>query len=88
MPVPQTVAGAYAKIEAHEDLCAERYANIHTSMDETSANIKNLYNLAWKATCAIVALLVTIVISLANAFYGLQTSHDNQKRIQAVAPQI
>lgn len=25
----QTVAGAYAKIEAHEDLCAERYRTIY-----------------------------------------------------------
>lgn len=34
----QTVAGAYAKIEAHEDLCAERYRNIH----EAIADMKSL----------------------------------------------
>lgn len=25
--------GAYARIEAHEDLCAERYRNIHQALD-------------------------------------------------------
>lgn len=29
----QTVAGAYAKIEGHEQLCAERYRNIHGRLD-------------------------------------------------------
>ncbi|WP_332772922.1 hypothetical protein [Phenylobacterium sp.] len=29
----QTVAGAYAKIKAHDDLCAERLLNIHGRID-------------------------------------------------------
>lgn len=29
----QTVSGAYAKIEGHEELCSERYANIHGRID-------------------------------------------------------
>jgi hypothetical protein len=28
----QTVAGAYAKIDAHEDLCAERYKGINEKL--------------------------------------------------------
>lgn len=30
----KTVAGAFAKIEAHEDLCAERYAGINRTLNE------------------------------------------------------
>lgn len=30
----QTVAGAYGKIEAHEELCAERYKNIHGRLND------------------------------------------------------
>lgn len=30
----QSVAGAFAKIEAHEDLCAERYTNIQSAIAE------------------------------------------------------
>jgi predicted negative regulator of RcsB-dependent stress response len=37
----QTVAGAYAKIEAHEDLCAERYSNIHDKLGELRDDAKN-----------------------------------------------
>ncbi len=29
---PMTVAGAYAKIESHEQLCADRYANIYAML--------------------------------------------------------
>ena len=32
----QTVAGAYARIDAHEDLCAERYGNIHRALADLS----------------------------------------------------
>lgn len=30
----QTVAGAYQKIDAHEDLCAERYRQINETLGE------------------------------------------------------
>ena len=36
----QTVAGAYAKMEAHEELCAERYARIHDSIGDLKAGAK------------------------------------------------
>lgn len=36
----QTVAGAYAKIESHEDLCSERYRAIHETLGEMKADSK------------------------------------------------
>jgi hypothetical protein len=36
----KTVAGAYQKIEAHEDLCAERYRNIHETLGELKDGMK------------------------------------------------
>lgn len=36
----QTVAGAYDRIAAHEDLCAERYRAIHETMGDVKADLK------------------------------------------------
>lgn len=36
----QTISGAYDRIESHEDLCAERYANIHASIGDIKAWMK------------------------------------------------
>lgn len=36
----QTVAGAYAKIESHEELCAERYRNIHSALEDLKDGIE------------------------------------------------
>lgn len=36
----QTVAGAYAKIEGHEELCAERYTNIREDISDIKAWMK------------------------------------------------
>ena len=36
----QTVAGAYQKIEGHEELCAERYKNIGERLDEMKGGAK------------------------------------------------
>lgn len=49
-----TVAGAYEKIEAHEDLCAERYKNIH----EKLGDLKGTLN---KAVWGIVTVLISVI---------------------------
>lgn len=36
----QTVAGAYDRLEAHEDLCSERYRAIHSTLGELKDDIK------------------------------------------------
>lgn len=51
----QTVSGAYAKIEAHEDLCAERYGNIHTTLTELKDGQKSHGRAAWGIALALVA---------------------------------
>jgi hypothetical protein len=51
----QTVSGAYAKIEAHEDLCAERYGNIHTTLSELKEGQKGHGRAAWGIALALVA---------------------------------
>lgn len=50
----QTVAGAYAKINAHEDLCAERYRGIHGAIAELKGFLR------WIST-GIVAVLVSLL---------------------------
>lgn len=37
---PQSVSGAYDRITAHEDLCAERYANIHSAIADVKATLQ------------------------------------------------
>jgi hypothetical protein len=61
MTEKQTVAGAYAKIEAHEDLCAERYKNIHDSMGD----LKGLIHWIIKGLAGLVfALLAWMAVQI------------------------
>lgn len=53
MSEPKTVGGAYAKIEAHEDLCAERYANIHSTLADLKAGQGNHSKAAWGIVLAL-----------------------------------
>lgn len=49
----QTVAGAYQKIEAHEDLCAVRYAAINVTLGELKQGQKAHSNAAWGIVLAL-----------------------------------
>jgi hypothetical protein len=51
----QTVAGAYAKITAHEDICAERYGNIHSTLSDLKDGQKSHGRAAWGIALALVA---------------------------------
>ena len=42
MPSGQTVGGAYDRIQSHEELCAERYRNIHASMGDLKSDLRLL----------------------------------------------
>lgn len=56
----QTVASAYARIESHEDLCAERYGNIHTAITELKADIsgskRTIDKIVWLALTTLIAV--------------------------------
>lgn len=47
----RTIAGAYQKIEAHEELCAERYRNINASISDLKGLLK--WALAFVATTCV-----------------------------------
>lgn len=53
----QTVAGAYAKIEAHEDLCAERYKNIHDAIAGLKDGQKSATRAVWGVVLALIGWL-------------------------------
>jgi hypothetical protein len=48
----RTTAGAYAKIEAHEDLCAERYRAINETLGELKSDGKAQSALLCGASCS------------------------------------
>jgi len=62
----QTVAGAYAKIEGHEELCAERYAEIGQTLGDLKADARDQHKLLWSILLsvagAMAATLGTIVL--------------------------
>ena len=53
----QTVAGAFQKIEAHEDLCAARYEAINDTLKELKGSAKQHERAAWGIVLALVAWL-------------------------------
>jgi hypothetical protein len=55
----KTVASAHAKIEAHEDICAERYKNIHGAIADLKDGQKWAIRLS-VATLAGVAVKVIV----------------------------
>lgn len=70
----QTVAGAYQKIEAHEDLCAERYRAIHGAIADLKLGAR------W-----IIGLLATVAVSLIG-WLGVQV-YDLNREAATVRPQ-
>lgn len=72
MSESKTVAGAYAKIEAHEELCAERYENIHAALGDLKTDGKEQRKVQWGV---LVALL---------GFMALQLWNNNNARLSAL----
>jgi len=50
----QTVAGAYDKIESHEQLCAERYRAINEGMGDMKGTLNKV---VWLAVSCLIALV-------------------------------
>lgn len=57
----QTVAGAYQKIESHEELCAERYAGIHSAIGDLKGTVNKV---VWLGVASLLALVGWMGIQL------------------------
>lgn len=75
----QTVAGAYQKIEAHEDICAVRYESINKTLDELKADVKGSRNVVWGV---LISLLGFMAVQL---WTGQQ---DRIARLESVPPAV
>lgn len=60
----QTVAGAFAKIESHEDLCAERYAGIHSTLGELKAAAEKQSTLLWGIVLSVAGSAVLLLVGI------------------------
>jgi len=67
MTESKTVAGAYAKIESHEELCAERYSNIHGTLEDMKGTAKSQTRTQWGILLAILAFLAQQFLMSNNA---------------------
>lgn len=56
-PAYQHAQAAHDKIESHEDLCAERYKNIHNSIDSVEKNLSGSIDSVNKSVETIVGIL-------------------------------
>jgi hypothetical protein len=64
----QTVAGAYAKIEGHEELCAERYKTINDKLE-------TLFTLIWRAVLGLIAVLFTAAVGVGVQLWQVEVMH-------------
>lgn len=68
----KTVAGAYAKMDKHEEICALRYEQIHTSLTDMKADAKTQNRL-------VIGVLLALL-----GWMGVQL-WDGQKHVEATA---
>jgi hypothetical protein len=65
----RTVAGAFAKIEAHEDLCAERYGNIHATLEDLKSAGKDQRKVQWGVLIALLGFMAMQVFNNQQAHF-------------------
>lgn len=74
---------AHEKVEAHEDLCAERYAHINTKLDGVNATVGTILKiLAWGGT-TIFGLLMGCLV-----FFATRSLSTNDAQIDALKDQV
>lgn len=74
---------AHLKIESHEDLCAERYANIHTALGGVEKTVDRVLSvLAWGGS-GLVALLLVVL-----GFFMTRAISNNDQQVAAMRAQI
>lgn len=57
----QTVAGAYQKIESHEELCSERYRALGVEIRDLKDGLKGMQKAAWGVVAGLAAYLLVQV---------------------------
>lgn len=68
MTKPQSLSGAFAKIEGHEELCAERYASIHATLGEMKGDASDMRKLLWAILVSVAGFaLITLVAIVLHA---------------------
>lgn len=55
------MAGAYAKIEGHEELCAERYRALGVEIRDLKEGLRGMQKAAWGVVAGIAAYLLVQV---------------------------
>jgi hypothetical protein len=74
---------AHIKIDAHEDLCAERYAHIHTAIGGVKASVGTVLKiLAWGGS-TIFGLLVVLI-----GFLAVRSISSNDSELQKLRQQV
>jgi hypothetical protein len=76
----QTVSGAFAKIESHEELCAERYRAINDTLGELKTGVRGHGRAAWGIALALVAWMA------AQLWSANQARVERLERPSAAAP--
>lgn len=73
---------AHEKIDAHEDLCAERYAHIHTAIAGVKDTVGNIMKvLAWGGT-TVFGLLIAALAFMATRSVGTNDNQINELKAQ------
>lgn len=74
---------AHQKVEAHEDLCAERYAHISTKLEGVTSTVGTIQKqLAWGGS-----IFVTILLGLL-AFFGAMAISQGDSEVKELKAQI
>jgi len=76
----QTVAGAFAKIQGHEELCAERYNNIHNALGDIRAEQRMVRNAAFGLLAALIGWMAVQI------YDGLRPPRSTAQAVVAVNP--
>lgn len=74
---------AHTKLDGHEDLCAERFAHIHTAIGGVTSSVSTILKiLAWGGT-TLFGLLIAML-----AFLGARTMSTNDTEVEMLRGQI
>lgn len=74
---------AHDKVEAHEDLCAERYAHINTKLDGVNSTVGTILKiLAWGGT-TIFGLLIGCLV-----FFATRSLSTNDAQLDNLKEQV
>jgi predicted transglutaminase-like cysteine proteinase len=74
---------AHIKIEKHEDLCAERYAHIHTSISAVDKSVGELKKIVAWGGSTVFGLLILVL-----GFLGARAINGNDQRVDQLQNQL